>query len=309
MIEDMADNSPAPSLPRRALRRALKPVWYRFFRHHPYHYLGALLWRLMPGNDQERMQRVFEQSGRRPLPIRTLALLHYLDNWYYATYAGAAALPAPNRLRWGGRLGVQSHLEAWQNYSRQPGAFERDYASLLARVQELLQRGPCESVVEIGCGNGMLIEWVASRAASGATVFAGVDMNAEIIGLNRERFPGSAVHYEHANSLQAFLAPRCPRSALILAVGAFELFTEAELRNLFGWLTAHIARGALVVQDFTFAEATRQEHSRPGGSFTFFHNYEVLFAQAGLRDIRSSVESDREPHWKTVLVSGVWGDE
>ena len=290
------------------LRRALKPLWFRLFRYHPYHYLGAVLWRLLPGDDRRRMQQVFAQTGQAPpLPLRTRCLICYLDNSYYARFADSPTLPEPNRLRWAGPLGVQSHLEALQNYSRQPEAFERDHASLLARVHELQEATAYDSVVEIGCGNGMLIELLATRALNGATDFAGVDMNSEIIALNRSRRAGSRVQYYQANSLQEFLAPRRPQSALILAVGTFELFTEAELLNCLRWLTTNIPRGALVVQDFTFAEAHRQEHSRPAGSFTFFHNYEFLLAEGQLIGIRSSAQFDREPYWKTVVVSGTWG--
>lgn len=292
---------------RTTFRRALKPVWFRLFRYHPYHYLGAFLWRLLPGDDQQRMQRIFEQSGRRPLPMRTLALLHYLDNWYYTTYSNAATLPAPNRLRWGGSLAVESHLEALRNYEQDKARFEKDYGSLLKLVQELLQEGLYECVVEIGCGNGLLIERVAAQAAGSEATLVGLDMNADILALNRQRYAGSRVQYHQSESLQEFLGREPRRSIVVLAVGTVELFTEEEFLHCLRWLTTTVPRGAFVVWDFTFSDANRQEHSLPAGNFTFFHNYESLFARGGLHDVGSRVEADHEPRWKNVLVCGRWG--
>lgn len=307
MIEEMGGDSAVRNSVDGAVRRALKLVWYSVFRHHPYHYLGAVLWKLMPGDDGQRMQRVFEQSNRRPLPIRTLALLHYLDNWYYSTYSNAAALPTPNRLRWSGALAVESHLEALRNYERDPSRFEKDYGSLLQLVQEWLREDDYESVVEIGCGNGLLIERVAAQAPGSQATFMGLDMSAEILALNRQRYAGSRVQYHASESLQAFLAREPRRSVVVLAVGTIQLFTEEEFLACLRWITTNVPRGALAVWDFTFAEADRQEHSRPAGNFTFFHNYESLFVRGGLRDVRSRVEADHEPRWKNVLVSGRWG--
>ena len=210
MIEAMADDSPASSSVGRAFRRALKPVWYRLFRQHPYYYLGAALWRLMPGDEQQRMLAVFEQTAHTPLRFRTRCLLYYLDSCYYTRFADSATLPEPNRLRWGGPQAVASHLEALRNYEKNIGGFERDYASLLKRVEALGRENRYDYVAEIGCGNGLLIERLAAQAGDSGTVFVGLDLNAEILALNRERYAGSRVQYHQINSLQEFLGRQRP---------------------------------------------------------------------------------------------------
>lgn len=288
-------------------RRALRPVWYRIFPFHPYHYLGAFLWAAMGGDERQRMSRVFEKAVQAPLPFRTRCLLYYLDNSYYARHAGAASLSEPNRLRWGGPYAVASHLSVLENYARTPGAFERDYEPVLNRLRELLRESSFDYVVELGCGNGLLAERLPALAPDPAVTIIGMDISPQTVAFNRERYNGSRVQYLHDESLQSLLGKLRPSSALIVAVSTFELFTENELLGCLRWLTANVPHGALVSRDFTFSNANRQPHSRPGGSFTFFHNYELLFQAGGLTDIRTQVVLDREPDWKAVVISGSWG--
>ncbi len=288
------------------MRRALKRLWYLFFRRHPYHYLGAALWVTLGGGERQRTRRVFERVARAPLGFRTRCLLVYLDNLYYSRHATSPSLPEPNRLRWSGPLAVAAHTEVAQKYAQRPELFECEFGPMLARVNELTRDNAYECVVELGCGAGLLIERMAAQAVDSSAAFVGLDLSPETIDLNRERYRGSRVQYHCCDNLQEFLGRTQAESVLVLAQGTLQFFTEAELLNCLRWLTGNIPRGALVVRDFTYPEASRQEHSRPGIGFTFFHNYETLFSQAGLREIQTEVETDRAQA-RTVLVSGIWG--
>jgi hypothetical protein len=280
-------------------------VWYALFRHHPCHYLGGLLWAMMGGEETERLQKVFELFRRDPLGLRAVSLRLYVDQLYYNRYSGSATLPEPNRLRWSGSLGTEFHEELRQRYTQQPEEFERDYGLQLAGAQETLHEIPIEYVVEIGCGNGLLMERVAAQAPASGATFVGLDMDAKIIAANRERYRDSRVQYHCCSSLQEFLGRVRPASVLVLAHGTFQCFTEAELAHCLRWLVANIPGGAVVVRDFTYADGQVEIHSRPAGSFTFCHNYEQLFAQAGFEAIRTRV-AKVGANWKGVVVSARW---
>lgn len=299
-----ADAAATPSK-RGIIGRALRRVWYLFFRRHPYHYLGRLLLATLGGDERERLQRAFALAAQVPLRFRARCLLYYLDELYYGRFADSPTLSEPNRLRWSGPLAALTHRQLLEHYSREPGAFERDYGPILARALEALREDSFECVVEVGCGNGLLIERVAAQAAGSGAAFVGLDLDAQTIASNQERYRGSRVQYCCCDSLQEFLERRPPASVLVLAQGTLQLFTEAELLNCLRWLVATIPRGAVVVKDFTYPESKREARSRPAGGFTFFHNYEYLLAQAGLESIRTQVVETRT-NWTGVVVSAAW---
>jgi trans-aconitate methyltransferase len=169
----------------------------------------------------------------------------------------------------------------------------------------MLQETPYEYVVEVGCGNGLLMERVAAQAPACGATFVGLDMDPKVITANQEIHRGSRVQYYCCDSLQEFLGRAHPASVLVLAHGTFQCFTEAELANCLRWLVTHVPRGAVVVRDFTYADGQVEIHSRPAGSFTFCHNYEQLFAQAGFEAIRTRV-AKVGANWKGVVVSARW---
>ncbi|HXE75807.1 MAG TPA: class I SAM-dependent methyltransferase [Candidatus Xenobia bacterium] len=286
----------------------LRRAWYALFRHHPYYYAGALQWAAMRGDETQRLRRAFELFRREPLALRTLALRVYIDKLYYDRHSNAAAVPGPNRLRWTEPLGTDYHEELLRHYQARPEEFERDHAPILARTRELLREAAFEYVVEVGCGNGLLMERLAEHGAAAGTTFVGLDISAETIERTRQRWPGSRVQYHCCDTLQDFLGRVRPTSTLILANGTVQHFTQRELSGCLQWLVENVARGAVVVKDFTYPDGRLESQSRPAGGFSFYHNYEYLLAEAGLRDIRTQVYEAR-PTWKGVVVSARWGRE
>lgn len=302
----MSDGSAKPEGVRHLARWAVRRLWYSFFRYHPYYYMGALQWATMGGEESERFQRVFELVRKAPLSLRAYSLRFYLDELYYGRYAHSTTLPEPNRLRWSGPLGVAYHQEMLENYMRHPEEFEREYGPLLARVQEALREAPFEYVVEIGCGNGLLIERVAALAPEASATFVGLDISPETLALTRERCAGSRVEYHCCNTLQEFLERGRPASVLVVANGTATFFTSSEFVNLLTWLRSNVPRGAVVVRDITHLEAEREQRSRPAGGYVFHHNYGFLLAQAGLNDIRCQYEPVPDIPLQAVVASASW---
>ena len=287
------------------LRRPLRRLWYAFFRRHPYYYLGALLWVTMTGDQKQRLQKAFDLVSKVPLRFRARCLLYYLDTPYYAGYADSSTLPEPNRLRWTGALASLTHRQLLEHYSQEPDAFEREYGPTLLRAQEALREASFDYVVELGCGNGLLIERLAARETASGATFVGLDMDPETIAANQERYRGSRVQYHRCDTLQGFLGRVQPASVLVLAHGTLQCFTEAELLSCLRGLVAAVPRGAVVAREITYPDHQAELHSRPAGGFTFFHNYEHLFAQAGLNGFRAQAAEVR-PNLKWAVVSAAW---
>jgi len=289
------------------MRRFLRPVWYRFFRYHPYHYLGALLWAAMGEHDRQS----FIEEFVKPFPKLTLrqhCLRQYWTDVYFAGTADLAATPALLRQAWGAGGATEYHRHHFDYFTQHMDEFEHFMAPLLNRLAEFLARKEFNYVVEIGCGNGLLLERAAARADHSRAEFAGLDLDAGIIALNRQRHAQSRVRYYQADTLQEFLGRLGAHSVLVFANATFTYFTEKELLNCFGWLAIHVPRGAVVIADATVLDPQREKHSRPYGALTFSHNYEFLLAQAGLKEVRCDLQPSPSPGLKKVLASATWGD-
>ncbi|MDA2913805.1 class I SAM-dependent methyltransferase [Acidobacteriia bacterium AH_259_A11_L15] len=291
----------------RRLRRLLRLVWYRFFSHHPHHYLGALIWASMGSGARHRFTSRLLKTASLYEGVVSRCLCTYWTDCYYTQYIDSATTPEPNRQLWGGGSGTEWHLNTLAYYTQRKDEFEREYGPLLGWLSERLAAEEYDWVIELGCGNGMLIERIAERASHLSCRFVGLDINAKIIALNRQRYRESRVGYYEYRTLQDFLSPGRPSSLLLLANGTLQCFTEKELSLCLAWLTNHISRGALVVRDMTRPDLAHQERSQPAGGLAFFHNYAFLFSQAGLKNIQYDLEPQPGSRTKNILLSASWG--
>ncbi len=289
------------------MRRFLRPVWYRFFRYHPYHYLGALLWAAMGEHDHQSFIEEFVKPFAK-LTLRQRCLRQYWTDCYFAGNADLPATPALLRQAWAAGGATEYHRHHHEYFTQHLDEFEHFMAPLLNRVAEFLSQKEFNTVVEVGCGNGLLLERVAARADHSRAEFVGLDLDAGIIALNRQRYAQSRVRYHQADTLQEFLGGLGAHSVLVFANATFTYFTEKELLSCFGWLATHVPRGAVVIADATVLDPQSEKHSRPYGALTFSHNYEFLLAQAGLKEVRCDLQPSPSPGVNKVLASATWGD-
>lgn len=290
------------------LRRTLKPVWYSLFRYHPQHYLGALLWAGKSEKARADFLRRFLVPGAVTQRFRDLCLQRYLTDSYFARYSDSALTPEPNRrLFWGGRAGTECHVEMLAYYTAHPEEFERENGDLLAWLGDRLESESYEQVIEIGCGNGLLLERLAAAAPTSETVFVGLDLDPETIALNRHRWPHSRVRYEACATLEDYLSREQPGSALVVANGTFQFYTEPELAACLRGLATLVQRGALVLSEVTALDLEREQRSRPATFLDFSHNYAFLLDQAGLQNIECRVEARLNSPTRRVLAAADWG--
>lgn len=290
--------------PQGAVRPLLRRLWYVFFRRRPHYYAGALYWAAMSAPQRERFRTDRFRRGA-PLGWRENCLRAFIDGRYYSRFADSPTLTPENRERWLGPTALEYHEAMLQYYSERPQEFEIQHEALLAQLGELLDAEGYEYVVEIGCGNGLLLERVATLAPP-RSVLVGLDMNPEIIALNRQRYPRSRVQYHEGTSVQEFLQGVSPPSALVYGSGAFAFFTPNEFLQCLRWLQENISRGALVVADATFLEPGRERFSQPTDGYGFRHSYEQLLREAGLENIRRRLQPFPEYGASRIVTSGVW---
>lgn len=295
---------------RASLRPLLKPLWYTFFRYHPHHYLGAVFWAVLGRQARSEFQRLVLKPAPFMRRFRFRCVYRYLMDDYYERYLDAVGIPPPNREQiWGARPGTEWHLEMLRYYSKRRDEFDQEHAPIFRRVKELLAVEEYDRVIELGCGNGLLIETMAAQAVDTRAHFVGLDLNAEIIALNRKRYPRSRVEYRQCDTLQDYLAEVRPACVLVMVNGAFEYFTEKELSKCLRGLAQSVPRGALVVYATTWLELQREQHSRPASALMFSHNYSFLLARAGLENVCCQVESVPGSSTKLVLASATWGSK
>jgi SAM-dependent methyltransferase len=289
------------------MRRLLRAVWYRLFRYHPYHYLGALLWAAR--GEPERQS--FIEEFVKPLPkvtLRQQCLRQYWTDRYFAGNVDLPATPAPLRQAWGAGGATEYHRHHYDYFTQHRDEFDHFMAPLLNRVGEFLARTEFNTVVEVGCGHGLLLERVAAQVNHSSAEFVGLDLDAGIIAVNRQRYAPSRVRYHQADRLQDFLGALGARSVLVFANATFTYFTEKELLNCFTWLVTRVPRGAVVLADATVLDPQSEQHSRPYGALTFSHNYAFLLDQAGMKEIRCDLQPSSSPGVRKVLASATWGE-
>ena len=290
------------------VRRVLKPVWYRLFRYHPYHYFGALAWAAMG----PQARRSFLDQFSMPVPwlgLRQRCLREYWTNSYFAQYADSPVTPGPLLGQiWGASGATEYHVHHLQYFTEHMDEFVQIHTPLFSRLAQLLAQKEFSHVVEIGCGSGMIVERVAAQTGPDRAQFVGLDLDPKIIALNRQRNTHSRVQYHQANSVQEFLSQVRPSSVLVFANATFTFFTEKELLGCLTWLASNAPRGAIVIADATALDLQREQHSRPFGVLTFSHNYEFLLAQAGLKQVQCDFLPAPSPSIKKVLASATWGE-
>ena len=286
------------------MRPLLRRLWYVFFRQRPYYYAGALFWATMSASEREQFRTDRFRRGTS-LGWRDNCLRTYVDARYYARFADSPTLPPENQERWSGPTALEYHQAMLQYYSERPEEFETQHEALLTRLKELLAAEDYQYVVEIGCGNGLLLERVATLAPA-RSVLVGLDMNTDIIAQNRQRYPQSRVRYCEGATVQEFLQGVGAESVLVYGNGTFTFFTPNELLQCLRWLQATVSHGAVVAADSTFLDLDRERASLPADGYGFRHNYEELLRRAGLENVRGRLQPFPEYGASRIVASGVW---
>jgi SAM-dependent methyltransferase len=160
----------------------------------------------------------------------------------------------------------------------------------LLELEKALAAGGFSSLCEIGCGHGRVVYFLSRRLAA-LTRFVGIDLSAEQVRRNRERYPDAAIDWVSGDA-QAWIAANGQSGCVFLTHnGVFEYFRREDLRSLFRDIATRMKPAI-----FSISEPLGLEHdletetgSPPYGyERSFSHNYVFLLKEAGFEILHRS---------------------
>lgn len=140
---------------------------------------------------------------------------------------------------------------------------------------------PLGRLVEIGCGDGRVLDHLAGRLA-GVGEFVGLDLNGPIIAEDRVRYADRPrLRFESGDALEWLQANAAPGTILMTYGGVLEYFAPDRLRELFA-LLPRPALLALVEPLSPGYDEAREPASRADSvECSFSHPYRRLVQEAG----------------------------
>ena len=218
------------------------------------------------------------------------------------------------RSLWGSTAGVRWHEERRQKHESNP-QFRENYlatrSAMLEQIAWLLNHYLVfTSVCEIGTGNGLLIEYLASRFTR-IERFHGIDLSAEQIARNQAIFAESKVEYIHVEASE-YIVRHCRPGTLFVTCGTFECFTQAELEELLQLTRRTVNMVAFATCDAVDVDydAKIDRDSRPRGNLFYSHNYRYLFEKHGYETCFYRIESPKHIYNRLSMLAAnfAWRD-
>lgn len=182
---------------------------------------------------------------------------------------------------------------------RMLGMYELTKDQLIAALGDLEKGASVEKLIEIGCGEGLVLEKL-SKEFPGINQFIGIDINQSQIKASAERFKSNpklsfvaenAIDYIDTNSVSDCI--------LLTFGGVMEYFTEQELKDFFSKLKLQKNIGIVLyeplLQDFNPSTETK---SKPyGAEMSFCHPYSSYLKEIGFHLNTEKIIGDSEFKW------------
>ena len=177
--------------------------------------------------------------------------------------------------------------------------FRRLHGRVLEPLQRELQSGEFQSLVEIGCGAGRLLEHLASQLPQ-LHRFIGVDLAAAQIEENKQRSWGSALEFAAAD-ITRWVRDNGQSQRIYLSYGGvLEYLPQAKLAQLFANIAACPPACVVLVEPIGDFDLDNESVSRPyDREMTFAHPYPRMLQKAGFR----LVFCERTPNNRLLLVA------
>ncbi len=183
---------------------------------------------------------------------------------------------------WRGPFGNRFHVT--NNEARLRLTLDEHGAALDA-LQALLVSGRYGRIVEIGCGDALVLEHVMSQAPA-AVRAVGLDLNEVALATARNRFgPGRRVTFHNADGASWIGANPEPGTVLFTNGGVLEYFAPESVDAILGILASTGPAAVVMIEplDPDHDLATMMESRIFGREQSFSHNYPARLARAGFR--------------------------
>lgn len=162
-----------------------------------------------------------------------------------------------------------------------------------------------DRVIELGCGNGKVLEYVSQHLAS-CKEFVGIDIDPNRIDANNQYYEGKQLEFVADNALNWLQIHAKPSMMLLTNGGVLEYFLQSDVAEVFELAAQHsntsIALIETVGSDHDLEKDT-QTHPY-GREFAFSHNYLHLLKEAGF-EIRhfSERRCDNGDRWVRIFAT------
>ncbi|WP_171208262.1 MULTISPECIES: class I SAM-dependent methyltransferase [unclassified Ruegeria] len=160
-----------------------------------------------------------------------------------------------------------------------------------------------ENMVEIGCGDGRVLDYCAQNMPQGMT-FTGIDINKSIIDRNKRAFSNKRRLEFTCFGAQRWLRQNLKRDLLVLAYGGvLEYFSEKKLRDVYGLLASKPGTAMALVEPVAQAHAMDRttESFSHGEEHSFSHNHRYLLEQAGFDVILNRTSVSGPIKWTEII--------
>ncbi len=145
-------------------------------------------------------------------------------------------------------------------------------------------RNNLDSVIELGCGNGKVLEYVSQQIAS-CEEFIGIDIDPNRIDANKHHYEGQQLEFVTGNALSWLQTHVKPSMMLMTNGGVLEYFLHSEVIEIFE-LAAQQSNTAIALIETVGSDhdLDKDTQTHPyGREFAFSHNYLHLLKEAGFK--------------------------
>ena len=233
--------------------------------------MGRLLVALRPGAAQALMDGAEARNRLDQLMLAGLVMKH----------KRAGTLDRLNHLHknyWEGELAVAYHEERANRLLTQFMSF---HADMLEHLRRVVSSGEFDTLIELGCGSGLLLEYLSSRLPP-IKRFIGLDLNAEQTERNQARAASATVRFE-VGDMTTWVPEHTRAGQVYLAYGGvLEYLTQEQLETLFSHMGAQVPACIALVEPMGDFDLNRETASRPHGrEYSLAHHYPRALEAAG----------------------------
>ncbi|NCQ56090.1 class I SAM-dependent methyltransferase [Candidatus Parcubacteria bacterium] len=247
---------------------------------------------------------IFTDQG--PESFAAKCIRNWLAYDYYSSN-DSAKVKVNREKYWGSTAGKKWH-ETFKSAHVQEGNLSHEYQDTLAKsilVKQLVEftthNRPDKGwvVVEIGTGNGFLLEYLSSQL-NGITRFVGIDLNAEQVAENQSVFADSSTEYIHGEITEWVTANQGVKQHVIFVTcGVLQYFAEKELRELFLLMGKSFGISVLAFNEPVSFDLQNNPETTSRGLMACLFNYPAILAECGFHINSQHIEHDLEkfPHF------------
>jgi len=275
--------------------------------------VGGFLWQVSSQERKSELINNLYSSDRLKLEREWVnkLLLAYFNQSYYRKIARSSTIQEINKQSlWGGEAGLKWHEKHYDRFKEEEQLYGV-YKHFIDKIKDLVEKKEIKTVMEIGCGNGLLIAFLTKRYPE--VKFTALDINGMVIEKNKERFgdlENLTFIHETTESYFSHFSP----SDLTYLVGTGECFYENELLSMLQDLKNKAPKMVFIafyepITDFDF---NKDFVSKPRGNTVFSHNYPYLLQKVGFVDIQYRLfKSKINPNplvWDALVTAKAWNN-